>query len=314
MLNTYLNDNQSMPYPFYGLGSLPFAMSVITGMGLCIKTSSDDDPETQGINRLFASNVQISKDSVNVAICRKNSLEGFELIGMFYARTDGYYMYLPGYAEWQDDAVYEDQTIEPQMLRWVYHGDVDAYNEMIDNDQYVPVFNLQTFYSYIASSGDTALSSVMSTGYIQLGSIPEAAIGNYSGEFYLDPSCVTYMPETVYRGYDKYTIGSTEYKAGQRIDLSANGLLRFAVEGGTVFAAETTDADKEQLVELTFEGREQVTGLRGYPIAGTTANPYPTLTLKGDGNLIRFNVTHQTDPVVIEVIGTTAFPNCDRGD
>lgn len=310
MLNTYLNDNQSMAYPFYGLGALPFPMSVITGMGLCIYTENFD---VVGTNRVYASNVQISKDAVNVAICRRNAANEPELIGLFYATTDGTYMYLPGYPAWIDDAVYENQTIEPLMLRYVYHSDMEAFSALNSQGLDIPVYQMQTFYSYVAATTPN-LSGVVSTGYIQLGTIPDSAIGNYSGEFYIDPSCVTYMPDNAYKGYKEYIVEANKYQAGQRIDIAANGLLRFVV-GSTVGLKETVTADDEELSNLPFDAElRQIESLRGYSVRADKVNKdLPIVYLSSTSSDIVLSASKgasATDPVIIEIEGTTAFPNC----
>jgi len=325
MLNTYLNDNQSMPYPFYGLGSLPFPMSVITGMGLCIKLP--DDEEVNGVNRVYASNVQITTTSVNVAICRKTSANQPELLGMFYATTDGYYIYIPGYAEYFDDAVYEDE-LTPNVLRYVYYRNNPAATEddtISEENSFLPIYELQVFYAFVVDTTAPNLSWTASTGYIQLGHIPENAVGNYTGEFYLDPSCVTYMPGSVYGYHKKMLIKDTEFDTKQKITLAANGLLRFQEEEDNLGIYETLEADEANFVEIPFSYRQQVTAINGYTIEGLPANPYPVLNITGQPGVVDFDCTGSTDlrcfvtgstvapstdPVIIEVIGTDDFPNC----
>lgn len=328
MLNTYLNDNQSMPYPFYGLGSLPFPMSVITGMGLCIKLP--DDEEVNGTNKVYASNVQITTTSVNVAICRKTSVGQPELLGMFYATTDGYYIYIPGYADYMDDAVYEDE-LSPGLLQYVYYRNNESVKDesIVEENSFLPIYELQVFYAFVADTTAPNLSWTSSTGYIQLGHIPESAVGSYTGEFYLDPSCVTYMPGSVYGYHKKIRAYQTEIDAKQKITLAANGLLRFQQEGSNLGIYETLDANEANLVEIPFAYRQQITAINGYTVEGSTYIPYPILNITGQPGIVDFDctgstdlscfvtgstTTPSTDPVIIEVIGTDDFPNCDPKD
>jgi len=325
MLYTYLNDNQNMPYPFYGLGSLPFPMSVITGMGLCIKIP--DNEEINGTNRIYASNVQITTTSVNVAICRETTLGQPELLGMFYATTDGYYVYIPGYADYVDDAVYEDYWT-PETLRYVYYRNNEEVTDDTTTEEtnsFLPIYELQVFYAYVVSTTAPNLSWTASTGYIQLGHIPESAVGSYTGKFYLDPSCVTYMPASVYGYHTKMLVKSTEFNTKQKIAISANGLLRLQRDGNNIGIYETLDANDANLVEIPFVYRQQITAINGYTVEGNTENPYPILNITGQPGIVDFEcsgstdlrcfiegstVTPSTDPVIIEVIGTNDFPNC----
>ena len=342
MLATYLNDNQAMPYPFYGYGSLPFPMSVITGLGICINTNT-----TPGVsvNALFASSVVITEDAVRVAICRKTVNEdSIELIGMFYANKAGYYTYIPSFV---NDAVYEDQTITPHMLRFVYSDyapvvedttteapipenqmDWDDHTHTIELDAIIE--DMQVFYSYVRANVGALPGQIESTGYIQLGSIPESAVGAYTGEFYLDPSCCTYMPDTVYGHHAAYTINKDTYAVGRSLDIMTSGLLTVHIDGTTATFGTTPDADASPLVQLDMAEKKHVTSVKGYTVHATAENPYPVVYItgqtQGDKPVIHFEpvvgvLSNDTiigggtaavpdTAVVVAIVGTTAFPNC----
>jgi len=309
MLYTYLNDNQGMPYPFYGGCVLPFPMSVITGLGICIQADGDSAVP------LFAGSVVIDATSVRMAICRRLSNDAIELVGMFYGNTDGFYTYIPSYIS---DAVYEDQTITPQMLRFVYadyapvqgstvSGDSVIYNTELDDI----IENMQVFYSFVQANVGTVLGRIASTGFIQLGSIPEAAIGSYFGEFYIDPSCITYMPDAVYGYHTAYIVSGDTYPARQSIDIRASGLLTLSVNGSTATFGTTADANEADLVELENSTRSRISFINGYTISATATDKYPTLTLPDYGDQIKWTVLKNTDKtLILEVEGTTTFPSC----
>lgn len=309
MLYTYLNDNQGMAYPFYGGSALPFPMSVITGLGICIQADGDSAAP------LFASSVVIAADSVRLAICRKLNNGNIELIGMFYGNTDGFYTYIPSYIS---DAVYEDQTITPQMLRFVYADyapvqgstvteDSVIYNTELDNI----IENMQVFYSFIQANVGTVLGRVASTGFIQLGSIPETAVGAYFGEFYIDPTCVTYMPDSVYGYHTAYIVNGDTYPSRQFIDIRVSGLLTLDVVGSTATFNTTTDANAADLVEFEVSTRSRISLINGYTVSATGTDKYPTLTLPDYGDKIKWKVLKNTDTaLVLEIEGTTTFPNC----
>lgn len=336
MLSTYLNDNQAMPYPFYGFGALPFPMSCITGLGVCL---TGDSPE-RSTNAIFVSSIIIAEDSVRLALCRKTGT-GIELIGMFYANTSGYYTYIPSYI---DDAVYEDQTITPQMLRFVYSDfapdmidtttEEDAGPHQMDWDDHMHevvldniIEDMQVFYSYVKENIGVTLGEVTSNGYIQLGTIPPEAVGMYSGEFYLDPSCVTYMPDNVYGYIQTYKINNERYKTSQQFYLAAGGLLKMSVDGSTIYMAPANDeVDTLSLTEIPASDKSMVTMINGHLITGSTVEqeidgettsvyvyPYidfvstPEKDVSWDGYLKEGT---KTDTVVITLNGGTDFPNC----
>lgn len=310
MLNTYLNDNQNMSYPFYGNGSLPFAMSVITGLSICLQT------EATVHQPLFVSSIVIDKDSVRLAVCRcvSDTDDTKELVGMFYANLAGYYTYIPSYIS---DAVYEDQTITPEMLRFVFadyspnqatevvSGGTTYTTEMDDI-----IENMQVFYSYVQANVGTILGKVTSHGHIQLGSIPEAAIGSYFGEFYLDPSCVTYMPDSVYGYHAAYTVNQDTYPAKQTVEIAVSGLLTTSDNGDTVVIDTTYDADEADLVDLEFSTRSRISRVNGYEIKATRDVPKPYLRFNDLDDKVKWTAKRLDSAVIIELNGTDDFPNC----
>lgn len=318
MLNTYLNDNQGMAYPFYGGGSLPFPMSVITGLSICIQ----DDADTH--QPLYVGSVMIDATSVRLAILRHLSDDpddsAAELIGMFYANMDGFYTYIPSYLT---DAVYEDQTITPQMLRFVYadyapvqgstvSGDSVIYNTELDDI----IENMQVFYSFVQANVGVILGKTTSHGHIQLGAIPESAIGSYFGEFYLDPSCVVYMPDSVYGYHSAYKVNNDTYAATQAIELRASGLLTLSVNGSTVAFDTVLGANESDLIDFEFSTRSRITGLNGHSIEAIDyeGQYYPEITFK-DNYMISWRCVAETsDNLIIGVNGNDTFPNCYGDD
>lgn len=293
MLNTYLNDNQSMPYPFYGLNALPFPMSVVIGMGICIYVPTVDLPENP--STIYADNVTITENSVILSLCRKASEASIELIGIMQAGTDGSCSYVPSY---MDAAVYEDSAI-------------------------------QSYYQNTLVSQNYVFSTKRSTGFIQLGTIPTSAVGSYKGPFYIDPSCVVYMSDDVYGKYNKYQIAQNLYDIEQHFDIALGGLLAWVPVDGVYTVSNIFGADEQPLVTLDTSFRKMITGFCGYKMEALGEDDtYPVITLTGATESIIFNcisgtpidqtimdggtVAIPSDPLIIEVVGTSAFPNCDK--
>ena len=311
MLSTYLNDNQHMAYPFFGDRALPFPTSCITGLGLCIQ----QDARAIQVEYLFASNVIINADSVWVSICRKVKIEGTDkhtaqLLGIFYANTDGYYVYIPSHVL---DAVYEngDQIVSPEPLRLVYSLFADGVTEDMAENM---VADMQVFYSYIKE--DTGISNIENKGcgYMLLGTIPENAIGSYAGEFYLDPRCVTYMPEDVINYHQAYEVNQIGREASQVLEFNTSGLLGTYIEGSTVrfYRISTGDDDEDipDLVELPETYKNRVTGVNGYVLGGTTSIDYPELHLVSDLETVTLSMEETGNSVIITIDGGETFAPC----
>lgn len=74
MLNTYINENLNVPYPFYGTDALPFPNSCITGIqiAVCIENSY---AVAMPSYYLYASSITFSKDAAYLVICRSDTDE-----------------------------------------------------------------------------------------------------------------------------------------------------------------------------------------------------------------------------------------------
>ena len=292
MLNTYLNDNQRRPYPFYGGCALPFPMSCITGLGVCLQ-----EDELSG-SPVYANVIVISKDSVRVSLCRGGSDDSIgEFIGMVYADTTGFYTYV---ASSSNSAVYETYQIpDPVDLdRLVFFDDPDTGTA------------LQVFYSYVAAvTNGITRSTAKSTGYMQVGTIPEAAIGVYAGKFYLDPTCVTTMPQEVLGYHTEIAAnGMKPVETGHSLEITAGGLLTLGVAGGTLHFGALESADEAQLTEYPTRPYSFVTSINGMPVpvGGTLVIHYNP----ADHIVITKQVLPDTEAVLLEIDGTTAYPNC----
>ena len=54
MINTYINDNANVPYPFFGMGFMPFPMCCSVGFGLCIHCTPAGQIAASSIARIQA--------------------------------------------------------------------------------------------------------------------------------------------------------------------------------------------------------------------------------------------------------------------
>ena len=241
MFNTYINDNVTSPYPFFGGSKLPFPLGCILGMGLCLK-----GPETG--HPVYASSVTITKTSVHVVLCRDA-----EIVATLNAATD---------------------------------GDTDTI--------------LQT----------EAYPSV--SGYLLLGSLDGVVPASYSGVFYIDPSCVVYLPEAVYTYHTEIEINNNIYLLGSSLDINASGLLQLDAVGqleGTPSSASMplTSAD-------TLDTSDRVLSINGMSVG--EGSEHKTLTIGTScSSAITFTAMELgTSFVVLSAHGSQKFPNCYSAD
>jgi hypothetical protein len=74
MLNTYINENLNVPYPFYGTDALPFPNSCITGIQIAVCIASNYAADMPSYY-LYASSITFSKDAAYLVICRSDTNE-----------------------------------------------------------------------------------------------------------------------------------------------------------------------------------------------------------------------------------------------
>lgn len=299
MLNTYLNDNQHRPYPLYGGVKLPFPASCITGIGLCIQEGDNDAP-------VYASVIAISSNSIRIALCRSAGPDSGadEFIGMLYANTNGYYTYVASSAT---STVYEvNQIVDPVDVNRLVFA---SYTELPPDEEAmntIALSDMQVFYSFVSdvTQGITR-SSAKSTGYMQLGTISEDAVGVYTGRFYLDPSCITYMPPRVLGYHTNIETAGAEAEISHAVEITFNGLLTASVTGGTLLIGTMNGADDSVLNAVPQHGVDFIEYLNGITTSALEVLEIPDYT-----DQIVWSARETDKAVILTVDGTTAFPNC----
>ena len=249
MHNTYLNDNLTVPYPFFGDVKLPFACSCIQGLGICVHTNT-------ALGALYAASVTIGPTSIYIVIA--------------YDKL-------------------ESGTYTQQILGTLF----------ADTDTTANTGLLQDATKYQAS------------GYLILGDIPKESCGQYSGKYYIDPSCVSYMPDSQYGYHKNIIINGDAYRIGQSLTIDANGMVALT---GTAFYG-TSASDTMEL--FTF------TDSKSYPVGVTAINGVATeatgsgaltITTGNNGHItmscLSSGGTQNGGVVVVAINGGTAFPNC----
>lgn len=149
------------------------------------------------------------------------------------------------------------------------------------------------------------------------------AYGSYNGKFYLDPSCVTYMPANVYGKLKMLEISGSTYSADQAVDFSCMGGVitmhdpTFSDDrlSRTATITGSDDVDSFKLVNTKARNEIVVNGINLLDVPDATPqSPYPTIAFLTGSTTISFNVLKgsMTDPsdLVVEIVGDTSFPNC----
>lgn len=259
MPNTYLNENFTSPYPFFGNAALPFPQACIVGLGVCIHSNEPIYP-------VYATSISIGLDSVYMVLCYEKDGQTITL-GTLFADTNS-----------------KDKT------------------------------GLLT---------DTATTDV--SGFLYLGMITPDAVGQYTGKFYIDPSCVSYMPDSIFGVHKYININDSSQQISQVLSIATTGLLNLT--GTTIEGTEesATDALYSFTDENIYEANVKTINGVATLVPGYTG----TLRLVGDASITfhadkipsNLNITNgDLDPavrakmegttVVVVINGGTTFPSC----
>ena len=144
--------------------------------------------------------------------------------------------------------------------------------------------------------------------------------GNYTGQFFLDPSCVTYMDSSVEGSLKSVRVNGNTYSPAQGLNFTCMGSV-IELSGGTMtdgmmtaYIQGTTSVDTYSLIEQNDMTVASVDAVNEITLPAEHED-FPTLALiSGNTQAIQFNIVQgsTTTPadLVVELIGTTAFPNC----
>lgn len=241
MFNTYINDNVTNPYPFFGVDKLPFPMGCIAGMGLCVKGD-------RAASAIYASSVVITSTHVHVVICRGTS----PLI---------------------------------TLTATINVSDKSATEYITTDDAKV-------------------------TGYLILGSLDGVQPGAYAGRFYIDPSCILFMPDSVFSSHSYIKINNQTYNLGKSLSITAKGLLHF--NSSQEIAGTSESAGLVLAASDVRDTYDMVTSVNGM------TSPDGSFSIgSGTPDTIRLAVADSgEDSGIIRVVvdGTKNFPNCYKSE
>ena len=183
----------------------------------------------------------------------------------------------------------------------------------------------ETLGSVYATATDGSASMELSGGTVS-GTVSmiidkellQSAYGSYNGKFYLDPMCVSYMSDAVAGTLKAVGINGTTYGTLQQLDFSTTGsILAFQDLGVnndilSVMLCGGDSVNDVTLVETPTSSPKQVTTINDLSVANET-DDYPTFSLVSGstaGAVVLTGSTTASGDVVVELTGTTGFPNC----
>lgn len=182
----------------------------------------------------------------------------------------------------------------------------------------------ETLGSVYATAADGAASMELSGGTVS-GTVSmlidrellQSAYGSYNGKFYLDPMCVTYMSDSVAGSLKSVNINGITYGTTQQLAFSTTGsILAFqslssADDTLSVMLCGGDSVDDVVLVETPTSTPKQVTTINDLSLSNAGAEDYPTFTLvSGSTSVVLTGSTTASGDVLVEITGTTGFPNC----
>ena len=158
--------------------------------------------------------------------------------------------------------------------------------------------------------------------------VAKLCYGRYTGKFYLDPQCVLYIPGEVLGFLAGLELNGTQYVAGQNIAFAAMGdAIEFTEpeqedDKYVTMLRGTTAVNAYSFIETASDEFPSVSSVNEMEFHATSEDPYPVITVVSSDPGVELYVqqgaeVHEDEAipenipdVIIEICGTSAFPNC----
>jgi hypothetical protein len=217
-------------------------------------------------------------------------------------------------------------TIEPLSVSQVY-----ITNDTVKIAVMTGTELLITLEAHTYTSGRSCKALVLTedrevSGFMTIGSIPESAVGSYAGTWYIDPSCVFFMPLAVYGNMKQLVVNGSRYNIVKTLNIDTSGPLSVdsvlsvvAEEGEPVMEHTTCTINAtEDASEYTYEfsnsiGYSMVQSINNQSCITTPASP-KTLNIRIQHSTIQYSLLSNDSTVVLIISGTKDFPNCFEAD
>lgn len=182
--------------------------------------------------------------------------------------------------------------------------------------------------SVYAPASEGAVSMLLSgsdvTGSVSMqidSSMLQNAYGSYSGKFYLDPSCVTYMNADVAGRIKEAKINGLTHTLTRSVNFTVMGdvlsmsdvsLSENRTQGSVLLigSPDVNDYELADDVQLPVRCVESMYGSGSLTLTGQT-NSYPEFYLEsGSDSITLAPVEAPSGDLVVEITGGTKFPHC----
>lgn len=163
------------------------------------------------------------------------------------------------------------------------------------------------------------VSSISVYGFLFIGEIPKDTNASYTGEFVLDPSCISFISADMISKYDTYTVNGESFKTPQLFNIDVSGLLDVAIESDKVIltgenASSLTEIDALFELPSVIDTLDvlSVNNIQAGSSAGTSTGTTLHIGTTATGITIESN-SENASVIVVTITGGSSFPNCYKG-
>lgn len=158
---------------------------------------------------------------------------------------------------------------------------------------------------------------VFVNGFVELGSIPEEAYGLYTGKFWIDPSCISFVPQKVMRlGIHNIMVGDTPVDTDQCLNIHTAGLLKSTLGRRTDTPTYNINIDTDAMNNadlytlLDERNYNMVNSINGVSTATDFTKNGSTLSITSGSNSIELSATQNGNAIIVSIKGNNQFKNC----
>lgn len=190
------------------------------------------------------------------------------------------------------------------------------------NNSDAPIMSLSA-YKQGHSGTSTVIQNVCKNpnifvnGFVELGIIPEEAYGLYTGKFWIDPSCISFVPQKVMRlDMHNIMIGNDTVDINQCLNIHTTGLLKTTpvtkngILTGNINVATEALNNADLYTILDERNYNMVTSVNGVSTATAFTKNGSTLSITSESGSIEVSATSIGNSITVSIKGNKQFKNC----
>lgn len=214
-------------------------------------------------------------------------------------------------------------SVSPLYISQVYITNDTVKISVMSDDELLLTLEAHTYTNGRSCKALVFTDTYEVSGFMSIGSIPESAIGSYSGTWYIDPSCVFFMPLAVYGNLKQVVVNGSRYDIVKSLSINTSGPLtvdsvaEISAEAGqpvsetTTCTINATGAASEYTYDFPSSiGYSMVQSVNNQSCITTQLVPTKTLTIRILHSTIQYEVITNDTVIVLVIKGTKDFPNC----